>query len=59
MIEHLLYVLWHDHWKPWLKNKLEWAGYIALAAAITSVIFCGLIWLTLEIDRVVQGFYGG
>jgi len=58
MIEHLIYVLWEDHWKPKIKWALEWAGYITLGAFITSVIFCGLIWLTIEIDLGLRSFYG-
>lgn len=57
MIDHLIAVLWEDHWRPWIKKKLEWLGYIALAATVTSVIFCGLIWLALECDEALQGFY--
>lgn len=58
-MEHLIYVLWHDHWKPWITSKLEWIGYIALASLITSVIFCGLIWLAIECQDALRALYGG
>jgi len=56
-MEHLLYVMWHDHWKPWLKDKLEWAGYIGLGILITGVIFFGLILLEIEVSRILDGLY--
>lgn len=39
----------------WIKDKLEWAAYIAFGLFITSVICLGMIWLTIELDSALQG----
>ncbi len=58
-MEHLIYVLWHDHWKPWIVNKLQLAGYVALGVLLTATICVGMIWTELQVEQVLNGFYGG
>ncbi len=38
-----------------MKNTLEWAGYLLIGLVITSVIFFGLIWMTIEVEHVLDG----
>ena len=58
-MEHLLYVLWHDHWKPWLIDKLVLAGYIAIALSAVATVIIGMIALEVEVSRILSAFYGG
>jgi hypothetical protein len=57
-MEHLLYVMWHDHWKPWLKAKLETLGYTVVAALATLAAMLGMIWATVEFQRFMDGACG-
>lgn len=38
-----------------MKNALEWIGYLAIGLFITSGIFFGLIMLTMEVEKVLNG----
>lgn len=54
-MEHLLYVLWHDCWKPWLRNLLLDITYILGAALLVLGIGLGLIYMTIEVGKALGG----
>lgn len=56
-MEHLLYVLWHDEVRPWLKRKIEWAGYILAGLVVVATIFMGWIIFTIYVERLIERLY--
>ncbi len=54
-MEHLIYVLWHDSVKPWLKNRLLDAAYILACAAIGFAVAVGAIYSTIVLKRLIGG----
>lgn len=59
MIEHLIYVLWEDYWRPKIKSILEWIGYIGAAALLLCVGILTLIFIEQSIEMLLQVRYGG
>ncbi len=55
-MEHLLAVLWEDYWRPWLKEKLEWLGYILLGTVLTAAVFLAIIWMEVETENMLAGW---
>lgn len=53
MIQHLVAVLWEDHWKPWLKDFFEIAGYVLGAATITVGIVMAWIYMEILAERLI------
>ncbi len=54
-MEHLLYVLWHDHWKPWIIRFLKDLAYIAVAVLVVAGAAAGMILATIEVDKALRG----
>lgn len=54
-MEHLIFVLWHDYWKPWIKEQLSGVGYVLGGVAIVAAVFFGWIYLTIITDRLLGG----
>ncbi len=54
-MEHLLYVLWHDHWKPWIVQRLKDLAYIAVVVLIVAGAAAGMILTTIEVDKALHG----
>ncbi len=54
-MEHLIAVLWEDHWKPWIMDKLSLLGHILLGVAVLTGIVVGMIWVTIASERVLNG----
>ncbi len=54
-MDHLIYVLWHDVCKPWLRNRLLDVGYVLLGIGIAGAAVVGMIWATVAVERVIGG----
>ncbi len=52
-MDHLLYVLWHDHWKPWIVGKLQFLGLVLGAIFIPAAVLFVAIFLTLRVDKLL------
>ncbi len=57
-MEHLIYVLWHDHWKPWLKDAAYWVGHTLLWTLGLFIAGFGMIWATIMLQDAVVHFVG-
>lgn len=54
MIEHLIAVLWEDHWKPKLKAVAEFAWYTFVGIAIIGVILFSAIFLEIAVSNLIE-----
>jgi hypothetical protein len=52
-MDHLLYVLWHDHWKPWIVGKLQFLGLLLGSILIPLGVFFVAILLTIVVDKLL------
>ncbi len=52
-MDHLLYVLWHDHWKPWIVDKLQMVGMALGFILIPAAIMFVAILLTIIVDKLL------
>ncbi len=54
-MEHLLYVLWHDYWKPWILARLEFIACVALGLVLVAMWVLGFLWTVKATNDAMAG----
>ncbi len=54
-MEHLLYVLWHDHWKPWLVEWMKDIGWILFGIGAIAAFIMSAIALEMWLETLTRG----